>query len=157
MKNMNKLFLGIILTIVPFIELRGGLPLAIVHAKEQEVLLIPIMSLIFLLNILIIFLVFLFLDLFHERLMKNRKYSNLFNFYIKKSRKKIENFQRRHKKMGFFALFLFTAIPLPVTGAYSASLISWLIGLDRKKSIISISLGIITAGVIIAIITLGVI
>lgn len=154
---MSKLFWGIILTTIPFIELRGGLPLVILHAKEQEISLLPLITLIFLLNILIIFLVFLFLDLFHEKLMKTRRYSNLFNYYIKKSRKKIQGFQRRHKKMGFVALFLFTAIPLPVTGAYSASLISWIIGLDRKKSIISISLGIITAGIIIAGITLGLI
>jgi len=154
---MNKLTLGIILTLVPFIELRGGLPLVILHAKEQTFPLWPFFILILILNTLIILLVFLFLDKIHEKLMKNKRYERIFNFYIRKSQNKIKRFQKRHKKIGFLALTLFTAIPLPITGAYSATLISWITGLNRIKSILSIFFGLLISEIIILIITLGLI
>jgi len=76
-------------------------------------------------------------------------YKKLFELYIKKSQRKINKFQKKYDELGFIALFLFTAIPLPVTGAYSATLISWLTNLNRKKSIISISLGLLCSSIII--------
>ena len=51
---------------------------------------------------------------------------------------------------------LFVAVPLPGTGAWSGCLVSWLLGLDRKKSILAISLGVIIAGLIILFASLGV-
>jgi len=54
-------------------------------------------------------------------------------------------------------LFIFVAIPLPLTGAYTGTFISWVLGLDRKKSILAISLGVLTAGIIIYFSTLGII
>lgn len=154
---MNKLIIGIILTLIPFIELRGGLPLAILHVKEQGLQIWPFLLLILILNTLIIFIVFLFLDYLHKKLMRNKRYSSIFNFYIKKSQNKIKRFQKRYKKIGFLALYLFTAIPLPITGVYSATLISWLTGLNRMKSFIAIFLGLLTSETIILIITLGLI
>jgi len=45
------------------------------------------------------------------------------------------------------ALLVFVAIPLPITGAYLAVLISELLGWNWKKSLIAISMGIVIAGI----------
>lgn len=71
--------------------------------------------------------------------------------------KRIEKFEKSHNSIGFFALFLFVAIPLPLTGAYTGTFLSWVLGLDRRKSIISITLGVLVAGLIIYFGTLGII
>lgn len=154
---MNKLILGIILTLVPFIELRGGLPLVILHAKAQALPIWPFFILILILNTLIILFAFYFLDFLHIRLMKNKTYKRFFESYLERSQKKIKRFQDRHKKIGFLGLYLFTAIPLPITGAYSATLLCWLTGLNRIKSTIAIFFGLLTAEIIILLITLGLI
>ena len=154
---MNKLWIGIILTLIPFIELRGGLPFIIFYVKEQALPLWPFLLLILFLNSLVILLIYFFLDYFHHRLMKKEAYKRNFERYLKKSQKKINRFQKRHKRIGFVALTLFTAIPLPITGAYSATLISWLTGLNKIKSFISISIGLIISETIILFITLGLI
>ena len=89
-----------------------------------------------------------------------REFSHLqddsaFKWHRDEQNRKVDKFEKRHKLLGFAALTLFVAIPLPGTGAWSGSLVSWLLDLDRKKSIISIALGILIAGVIICLATLG--
>ena len=58
-------------------------------------------------------------------------------------------------KYEMIGLFLFVAIPLPGTGAYSGSVIAALLGMRLKKAIPSIAAGVFVAGVIVTIITYG--
>jgi uncharacterized membrane protein len=54
------------------------------------------------------------------------------------------------------ALFFFVAIPLPGTGAWSGSLIAALLNMKKQYSIPAVFLGVLTAGVIMSLITGGV-
>ena len=56
----------------------------------------------------------------------------------------------------FIALCLFVAVPLPMTGAYTGTVIAWLFNLERKKSYISLALGVLIAGIIVTAVTLGI-
>lgn len=150
-----RLIYALILTILPISELRGGLPLAIIYAIENNIPIIFIFSLVILLNILVIFFIFYFLDNLHNVFMKFRFYKKFFEFYIKKFQKKVDKFEKRYKTLGFFALVLFVAIPIPITGAWSGCLVSWALDLDRRKSIVAISLGVLIAGIIVLLGTLG--
>jgi len=49
-------------------------------------------------------------------------------------------------KYGFWGLMIFVAIPLPGTGAYSGSIAALILGMNKVKAFISISLGVIIAG-----------
>lgn len=153
---MNSLILAIILTLVPLVELRGGLPVALLNASQEHISTGAIFAIIVLLNILLIFAIFLFLDYLHKFLIEWKWYRKTFEFYLRKTQRRTEKFQKSHESIGFWALFLFVAIPLPLTGAYSGVLISWLLGLDRKKSIIAIAFGVLVAGIIIYAGTLGI-
>lgn len=82
-------------------------------------------------------------------------YRRTFNFYLEKIQRKVDRFEKRHDKIGFYALLLFVAVPLPGTGAWSGTILSWLLGLDRKKSIMAIAAGVMIAGLIILLGTLG--
>lgn len=150
-----KLIYALILTILPITELRIGLPLGLAYAHQENIPLFPIFTLIVLLNVLVIFFVFFFLDYLHRHLMKIKHYKRFFNFFLKRTRNKVGKFQNRYNRLGFLALVLFVAIPLPGTGAWTGCLIAWLLALDRKKSIISIALGVIIAGTLIFLGSLG--
>lgn len=152
-----RLIYALVLTIMPVTELRIGLPLAITYALENDIPVFLIFFLILFVNILIIFFVFYFLDNLHKVLMNWKFYKRIFTRYMKRFQKRIDKFEKRHEKLGFVALVLFVAVPLPGTGAWSGVLVAWLLGLDRKKSIISIALGILIAGLIILFATLGII
>lgn len=144
-----KLFYAVILTLIPLSELRVGLPLAISYAIEQKIPIFLIFIFIILLNILLVFFVFYFLDKIHGRLINWNFYNKLFNKYLGRFQKRVDKFEKKYKSSGFWALLLFVAVPLPITGAWSGCLVSWLLDLDRKKSILAISLGVLIAGLII--------
>ncbi len=66
---------------------------------------------------------------------------------------------RRRKaveKYGYPGLTLFVAVPLPVTGAWTGSLIAFLLGLDGKKAMLFILLGIMVAGILVVSATYGI-
>ena len=60
---------------------------------------------------------------------------------------------QKYKEWG---LFLFVAIPLPGTGAYTGALVADILDIRIKKSFPIISLGVITAGIITALIAYGI-
>jgi len=150
-----KILWYIILSILPISELRGGLPLAVVYANQHSIPIALIFPLIVMANILAIFLAFFFLDRFHHLFLKIKIYKKFFDKYVERLQKKVDKFEKKYSARGFLALTLFVAVPLPATGAWSGVLIAWLLDLDRKKSILSISLGVLIAGVLVLFGTLG--
>lgn len=150
-----RLLYALILTVMPFTELRIGLPVAITYAIDYNIPLFFVFFLIVLLNILLIFFIFYFLDNLHAVLMNIKFYRKTFERFLKRFQKRVDKFERKYETLGFLALILFVAVPLPGTGAWSGSLVAWLLGLERKKSIISIALGVIIAGILIFLGTLG--
>jgi len=150
-----KLLYAILLTLMPVTELRVGLPLAISYAKEQNISIFLIFILIILVNILLIFFIFFFLDKIHKFLLKWGAYKRIFGKFLKGFQKKVDKFEKKHKTWGILALTLFVAIPLPGTGAWTGCLLAWLLDLDRKKSILAISLGVLIAGLAILLLSLG--
>ncbi len=150
-----RLIYALILSILPISELRGGLPLAIVYANENNISLGLIVPLIILANILAIFLAFFFLDKIHHVFLRSGRYKKFFDKYVERIQKKVDKFEKQYSSIGFLALTLFVGVPLPATGAWSGCLIAWLLDLDRKKSILSISLGVVIAGILMLLGTLG--
>lgn len=142
---MSDFFLAFLLSLTPVGELRAGLPFALYSG-------VPFWLAFFiciLANILVFPLVFIFLEFVHKRFLHLKHYRCAFDIFMEKVRK------RSHKKIekyGYFGLFLLVAIPLPFTGAYTGTVAAWFFGMDRVKSFIAISLGVITAGIIVSII-----
>lgn len=152
---MNQLIIAIIFSVLPVLELRGGLPLAIDYALKNGISVYPIFLLILALNIAIIFFIFFFLDFLHEKFMSIGLYRKAIEPYLEKVQKKADKLEERMPAYGYLALTAFVAIPLPGTGAWTGSLISWLLDLDRKKSIVAIAFGVTIAGIIIFLASLG--
>ena len=150
-----RIFYALILTVLPITELRVGLPLAIIYAVDNQIPISLIFSLVVILNILVIFFIFYFLDNIHHLLLKNSTYQKMFGSFLKRFQRKIDKFEKRYEAIGFFALATFVAVPLPGTGAWTGCLLAWIFGLDRKESILSISIGVFVAGLIILLGTLS--
>jgi len=148
---MNKTLFAIILSILPLSELRGAIPYAVLSGiNPLTAFLITVIP-----NILIIFVILFFFDYLHKHFYKINYYRLLFDKHVVRSRKKIE--KHVGTKWEFFALYLFVAVPLPGTGAFTGTLLAWLFNLKRGSSILAIALGVITAGIIVMLLTLGVI
>ncbi|MBU1129664.1 MAG: small multi-drug export protein [Nanoarchaeota archaeon] len=150
-----KILYAIALTFLPISELRIGLPVAISYAIEENIPIFLVFCLIVLLNIILIFFVFWFLDNLHFVFLKFKFYRKSFEIFLKRFQKKVDKFEKRHETLGFVALTLFVAVPLPGTGAWTGCLLAWLLGLDKKKSIFSIAVGVLIAGILILLGSLG--
>ncbi len=113
--------------------------------------LVYIVAVIF--NFLAIPIVFFFLDHLHSYFLRNRTYRNFFSKYIGRNRKKLE--RAIGTKAEFWALMLIVLIPLPLTGAYTGSILAWFFGLKRRKAYLAIFLGILIAGIIVSLAAQG--
>jgi len=149
---MHEIAWVILWTLIPIFELRGGIPLGI-HLLGPDPPLLQILLVFFIAiiaNALLFFPIFFGLCLFYDRFLSRFQ---LFNRYL-------ENVQKRGKpkvdKYGFLGLTLLVGIPLPVTGVYTATFLSWLLGMDWRKAFPPIALGVVIAGVIVLLVTLGV-
>ena len=59
------------------------------------------------------------------------------------------------EKYGPWGLWLFVAIPLPGTGAWTGALIAAMMGISLKKAFPAIALGVVTAGIVMSFISYG--
>jgi len=89
--------------------------------------------------------------------MKFKFYRKTFGFFHKRAEKKSKEVDKNMKNLGYLALCLFVAIPFPITGAWTGTLISWVLGLNKIKSFFAIALGVIIAGIIVSLVSLGII
>lgn len=59
--------------------------------------------------------------------------------------------QEKIKKYGFWGLFMFVAIPLPGTGAWTGALVAAMLGMRLKNAVPAICLGVVSAGIIVTV------
>ena len=71
-------------------------------------------------------------------------------------RRKAEKNTDKIQRFGFWGLCFFIAIPLPVTGAWTGSLVAATIRMNFWRAMLSALLGVMIAGVVVTLICLGV-
>ena len=151
----TQILIGLLLTVLPVFELRGGLPVIVEYAFRHNVSIWPYFFIVLILNILVILLIFMFFDFLHEIFMNMKWYRVLIGRALKRLQRKADKIHKRMDKWGYLALMFFVAVPLPGTGAWTGTMVAWIIGLDRFKSFIAISAGIIIAGLFVLLFSLG--
>jgi len=133
---------------LPIIELRGGIPIGILHFDLQP---LKVYALSCLGNMIPVIPLVLFFGKLEELLAKNKHSNRLVQWYVDKVKKRTA----RVEKYEMWGLALFVAIPLPVTGAWTGSVAAFLMGISWKKAFIAIGCGVLVAGIVVTTITLG--
>jgi uncharacterized membrane protein len=88
---------------------------------------------------------------------KDKKFiGKFFTFCLEKGEKGGKKLQAKAGKGLFVALMLFVGIPLPGTGAWTGTLAASILDMGFKKSVIAVMLGVIIAGVIMGLASMGV-
>jgi len=139
--------LGVVaLTLVPWIELRGSIPLGIALGLHPLVA----MAIAVAANCAIIVPGYFALELFYDRLFSRFA---PFRRAVERVRAKGAGLVERYELLG---LALFVAVPLPGTGAYSGTLLAWLLGMNRPRAWVAIAVGVTLAGVVVTLAASGV-
>lgn len=137
---------------LPIIELRGSIPLAKLWYD------MPLPEAFFVAVLGTMLPVPFILALFKFLVAKFKKVKLIGPFLIwlnDKASKKSEKVEKY--KYIYAGLAVFVAIPLPGTGAWSASMISAVLGLRIKHSIIAIFIGVVSCAFIMALFSYGLI
>lgn len=145
---LGKQILVFIISLMPILELRGGLLAASLLGLD------PISSYIISIigNILPVPFILWFMASI-LKWMKGRKRLKKIALWLDK---KVEKNRSKIEKYGFFGLVLFVGIPLPGTGAWTGCLVASVLEMDRKKSFLATMLGVFIASIIMMIISFGI-
>lgn len=138
-----------LISMVPIIELRGAIPIAVGVFKLNyiEAFLISFIG-----NCLPVYFIVKFIRPIFDLLAKIPIFKKFIDWVTEKANKKIAESEKLQKAT-LLGLFLFVGIPLPGTGAWTGSLIANFLGLEPKKAVPIIYLGVFSAGVIILALT----
>lgn len=145
---VGKIITIFIISMIPILELRGGLIAAAILNVN------PIVSFIICVigNILPIPFILWFITPLFQKLKSLKKLEK----YIDKLEKKALNKKEKIERYEFWGLLLFVGIPLPGTGAWTGSLIAALLDMNKKKSLIAAICGVLLAGIIMTVLSYGV-
>ena len=148
--NLGEMFFTMLVSMVPIIELRGGVPFGTaLGLPPGQALVASIIG-----NMIPIpFIIVYIRRIFHWM----RRRSPRLNALVDKLEKKAHLKGQKVTKYKYIGLWLFVAIPLPGTGAWTGALIAALLDMPLRKSIPSIFLGVVTAGLIMTFVTGGVV
>ena len=131
-----------LISMVPLIELRGAVPIGTgLGLPWHWTLIVSIIG-----NCIPIPIILIFVKkvLTWMRGCSIKLFSKISNFMFEKAEKNREKIN----KYATWGLFLFVAIPIPGTGAWTGALVASLFDMDKKKAALSIFSGVITAGLI---------
>lgn len=145
---MNALLWAALLSMTPVSELRGGIPVALAAGVSPWLAFVVCV----LANILVVPVVYFFLEFIHVRLLHINSYQSVFDKFMERTRKKLKPLV---DKYGILGLAVFVAVPLPATGVYTATLAAWFFGMEWKRALLAILLGVIAAGIIVLVVSFG--
>ena len=147
-----KYLIVFLISMVPIIELRGAIPYAVGFGLP----LLPSYIIAVLGNMLPVPLIFFFARKILEWGKDKKIIGKFFTFCLEKGNKGGQKLLSKAGRSVYLALFLFVGIPLPGTGAWTGTLAASLLNLDFKKSVISIMAGVVLAGIIMGVLSLGI-
>jgi uncharacterized membrane protein len=128
--------------VLPISELRGAIPLAIgtYHFSWYYAYIFGVIG-----NLLPVPFILLLFNAVIPLLSRVRFLDRLMQWYFAWTKRRAKAIER----YGWLGLAIFVAIPLPVTGAWTGSILAALLGLKFKYAFSAILLGVLIAGVIV--------
>ena len=141
-----------LISMVPIIELRGAIPVAV----GMGLTLIPSYIICIIGNMLPVPFIYFFARKVLIWGSDKPVIGKFFTFCLEKGEKGGKKLQAKAGRGLFVALLLFVGIPLPGTGAWTGTLAASLLDMDFKSSVVAVMCGVLLAGVIMALISNGV-
>ena len=147
---MLKYLIVFFVSMVPLIELRGAIPIAL----GMDLPTVPAYILCVVGNMLPVPIIYFFA---RKVLLwgADKKYiGKFFTFCIEKGEKGGRKLAQTAGRQGLFiALMLFVGIPLPGTGAWTGTLAASFLNMGFKSTVAAVSIGVVMAGIIMGVIS----
>lgn len=150
MKNYLIIFL---VSMVPIIELRG----AMVYAVGYDLPYIPALIVCVLGNMVPVPFIYFFARKFLTWGAQRKYIGRICNYFLVKGERAGQKLVKATGRGGLFvSLMLFVGIPIPGTGAWTGTLGASFLNMGFKSTVLSVCLGVVIAGIIMALVSTGV-
>ncbi|MEM0296805.1 MAG: small multi-drug export protein [Zestosphaera sp.] len=158
MALLNTVLLVILTALAPVSEVRGAIPLAYILAPDDHSKWVMV-ALAVGCNALLPFSLLSVLQFVEDILLKSgdgllEGLARVYMRLVSRARMQGAKYLRR---WGYLGLAVFVAIPLPATGAWTASLVAHVFGLNKLKSSLAIVVGVLVASAIVILALEGII
>lgn len=153
---LKKYLLVFLISMVPLIELRGAVPVGLSSLWGSPLPIVPLYIVCILGNMLPVPFIFFFARKVLVWGADKKFIGKFFTFCLEKGEKGGKKLQEKAGRGLYWALFLFVGIPLPGTGAWTGTLAASFLDMDFKKSVIAVIAGVILAGMIMGLASLGI-
>ena len=150
---LGKYLIVFLISMVPLVELRLAVPMAVgMDLPYIRALIVCVIG-----NMLPVPVIYLFARKVLLWGADKPYIGKVFRFFLEKGQRAGEKLVAKTGRGGLFlALLLFVGIPLPGTGAWTGTLGASFLNMGLKSTAISVSLGVILAGIIMAVGSTGV-
>ena len=140
-----KYIIAFLISMIPLVELRGAVPVAIASGIPWwQALILCVIG-----NMLPVPIIFFFARSVLEWGADKPLIGGFFTWCLKKGHSGGQKLEKAAGDKGiFWALLLFVGIPLPGTGAWTGTLAASILDWDFKRSVLAVMLGVILAGII---------
>ena len=136
-----------LISMLPIVELRGAVPVGIASGLPF----LPTYLVAAIGNMIPVPFILMLVKTVLEFMQKIKIFNKIATFFLEKGKKAGAKFGDAK----YWALFLFGAILMPGTGAWTGSLAAALLDLDRGKSLLAVLRGVLTAGIIMGVASYG--
>lgn len=149
---LKKYLLAFLVSMVPLIELRGGVPIATALGIDfWPALIVCVIG-----NMLPVPIIYFFARKVLVWGADKKYIGKFFRFCLEKGERGGQKLVKAAGRGGLFvALLLFVGIPLPGTGAWTGTLAASFLNMGIKSTALSVSLGVIMAGIIMGLVSVG--
>jgi uncharacterized membrane protein len=143
-------FVTVLLAALPVSELRGAIPYAMTVGGMgwQKAFALSVVG-----NFLPVLPILLLLEAVSNRLRRYRQWDRFFTWLFERTRRRgrlVERFEA-------LGLVLFVAVPLPITGAWTGCVAAFIFKIPLKLALPAILCGILIAGTVVTLASLGMI
>lgn len=142
-----------VISMVPLIELRGAIP----YAVGMDLPYLPALAVCMLGNMIPVPFIYFFARKFLLWGRDKKYIGKLCTFFVEKGERAGQKLVKTTGRGGLFiALLLFVGIPIPGTGAWTGTLGASFLNMGFKSTVLSVCLGVLLAGIIMAVVSTGV-
>lgn len=139
-----KYLITLVIGMTPILEIRGAIPVGVgMGLSYFESFIVGFIG-----NIIPIYFIVKYIRPLFDFFGRFKIFKKIIDWATEKATRKIEESEKL-QNFTALGLFLFVAIPLPGTGAWIGSLIANFLNVPFKKAVIPLTLGVLTAGLIV--------
>ena len=149
---LTKYLWVFLVSMVPLVELRGSIIIS--QGLQLPVLSSYIVAIIG--NMLPVPVIYLFARKVLVWGADKPVIGKFFSWCLEKGEKSGKKLQEKAGRGLFVALLLFVGIPVPGTGAWTGTLAASILDMDFKSSILAVMLGVLLAGIIMGVVSVGI-